>query len=280
MMFSYKITKALCVLSACFVATTVFGQRIINVGLHVAPCFSEIHTEFPGSLKDVSSEGNYNFNIKISGKYYLNKQFGVASGFEFLGFKQSSSAAQSYESFKSYDSENKIYERRVWGSGIEEKTDLKMLQIPLQIFYQHAFNNAVAVYGSLGPGISIPVVKNNNGSGNFNYKGYYAEEKALLSDIPIYGFNSDVSVAVNNKIKTNPIVISIGASLGVELSLNRYYRFSAALGYYRTVTNVAKTGSPIHVSDEIGSYNSLINTGKNTLSNVWLSIGISKNILF
>lgn len=256
------------------------GQRIINVGIHVAPCLSTIATTFPSEIKEVKSEGGLNFNFKISGKYFLTDQIGVASGFEMLSFKQKSSTSSTYEHFNVYYSETQFYERRVWGDTIKEEVTLNILHIPLQMFYQHKFNNAVSIFASAGPGISIPISSKNAASGTFTYKGYFPEERALLWDVPVYGLSSDVNVQINNKPELNPVTINVSASLGVELSLNRYYRFTAALGYYRTLTNTMKSGNSVHISNQVGSYNSILGSGKNYLSNAWFSIGFSKNFLF
>jgi hypothetical protein len=197
-----------------------------------------------------------------------------------LSFKQSSSASSTYESFNINYSETQFYERRVWGDTLAESVTFQVLHIPLQMFYQYKFNNVVAVFGALGPGISIPIISKNSASGNFTYKGYFPEENALLWDIPVYGLSSDVEIETNNKLRSNPVIINVAASLGVELSINRYYRFTATFGYYRTLTNALKKGNSIHISNQIGSYNSILGSGKNTLSNTWFSIGFSKNILF
>lgn len=258
----------------------VSGQRIINVGIHVAPCLSSIKTDFPASIKDLKSEGGLSFNFRISGKYFLTEQVGVSSGFEILGFKQASSASSTYESFNVFYTETQFYERRVWGDSIKENVTLNILHIPLQMFYQHKFNNAVSIFGSLGPGISIPLASKNSGSGIFTYKGYFPEERALLWDIPVYGLSSGVDVKIDNKPELNPMIVNFVATLGVETSINRYYRFTAAIGYYHSLTNVFKNGDSIHVSNQIGSYNSILGTGKNHLSNMWFSIGLSKNIPF
>lgn len=279
-MYLFKNISLLGLFIALSAITTVNGQRIINVGLHAGPCLSSINTSFNSSIENVKSEGGLSFNFRLSGKYFFTRQIGVASGFEVLSFKQATTASSAYESFNTYYSENQYYERRIWGDSIEEKVTLIVLHIPLQVFYHHKFNNAVAIYGSFGPGISIPLASNTNGNGRFTYKGYFSEENALLWDIPIYGLSSDVDVNVNNKIKTNPVIINIAASVGVEFSMNRYYRFNATLGYYRTITSAIKTGSSIHLSNEAGSYNSMLGSGENNLSNIWFSIGLSKNILF
>lgn len=257
-----------------------YGQRIINVGIHVAPCLSSIHTTFPSSVKDAKSEGGFNINFKISGKYFLTDQMGVNSGFEVLSFDQTSSTSSTYECFNVNYSDNLFYERRVWGDSINENVTVKILHIPLQIFYQHKFNNAVAVFCSVGPGISVPVAGKTAASGTFTYKGYFPDEKALLWDIPVYGLSSGVDINLTNKPELNHLIINVAASMGIELSINRYYRFNAAIGYYRTLTNAFKSGNSVHISDQIGSYNSVLGSGKNFLSNAWFSLGFSKNILF
>ena len=272
--------KLLSFLTICIITIPVTGQRIINIGVQASYGYSSIKTSFSENITNAQSQGGFNINYGVTAQYFLNKKYGVASGIEIMGFDQNSSGTEYYESFNEIDSENQIYERRIWGDDISEKATLKILHIPMHVFYRHTFNTVFSIYGSIGPGISIPLFGGYKGNGIFTYKGYYPQDKVLLYDIPVYGFNSDVNVNVNDKVDTNPIIICMSSSLGVSVSFNRYYNFYTSIGYFRTITNAAKNVKSYHISNQIGTFNSLLNSGKNSLSNAWISIGFSKNFLF
>jgi len=259
---------------------SIYGQRIISIGVQVSPGYSFINTKLPDWLTEKKSKGSFVFNFGVTAQYFLDKTYGISSGIQMLSFKQTSTGNEYFESFDDIDSDNQSYERRVWGKNISEKTSLRLIHLPVHFFYVHPLNGAIAVYGSIGPGISIPIQKKYSGSGMFTYKGYYPEDGVLLHDIPVYGFNTDVSVNTNETLKNRFVILDVGASFGFAFTINRYYKFHTSLNYYRSISNLAKGNGSYHISNELGSFNSFLYNGKNNLNNLSISIGITKDILY
>jgi hypothetical protein len=267
-----------CIIFMC--NTLLNAQKIISVGLQVSPGLSSISSPSPAELTNPASKGGFTFHFGLVGKYYLDKSYGIASGIQLMNFKQSFTGNEYYTSFNEMDSENQSYERRVWGSTITESSNITFIHIPVHFFYKYTFNRGLAAYGSIGPGFSIPVKKQYSASGTFTYKGYYPEDDALLYDIPIYGFSSNVPVNVTEKLKTPFAIIDVGASIGLLFTINRYYRFFTAVECSHSITNVGKKAAEYHMSNEIGSFNSLLYHEKSRFNNVSFSIGITKDILY
>lgn len=256
------------------------SQNVISVGFDLSGGLSSVTMKAPDGLTGFSSKGGFVPGLGVSFHYYFDKTYGFASGVQLISFRQTTSGKDYYNAFETIDTENKSYERRIWGSNISEKLSIHLINIPLHFFYKYPFNRNLALFASIGPGISIPVVRNYSGSGLFTYKGYYPDTKVTLKDIPVYGFNSNVSVDTKQKLKTPFIILNASANAGFTFAMNRYYTFVASIGYFRTITQVAKNFTPHTLSNEIGSFNSYLNNGGGSLSNFSVSIGVTKDILF
>ncbi len=256
------------------------SQHVISVGLDLTAGYSTATSKIPNALTESSSKGGIVPDFGVSFNYFLNKTFGFSSGIRLISFNQTTSGKEYYTAFDATDTENQPYERRVWAKDISEKLSLHLVNIPLHFFYKYSFNRNMALFADAGPGIFIPVVRNYSASGVFTYKGYYPDTHALLYDIPVYGFSSNVVVDSKLTLKAPLAILNVGASVGFAFAMNRYYNFVASVGYIRTVTPVAKNITPHTISNEIGSFNSFLNNGGGYLSNFSVSIGITKDILF
>lgn len=219
-------------------------------------------------------------NFGVLGTYFPTKKIGYTIGLQFMSYSESTSGNNYYTSFKAIDSENETYERRIWGNNISEEVKLSVVHIPLQITYNFLENRNLSLYGSFGPGISVPVSKNFTGKGTFTYKGYYPEEQALLYDLPEFGFSSDVNINTKGKLRTNLAFFDFGITVGAAFNINRYYKLHTSVGYNFALTNPVKAEGSHSLSNNINSYYSFMNVGKNGLSNLCFSLGISKSILF
>ena len=268
------------IVALLFCSCHLKAQKIISLGVQVSPGLSSATGKLPAELVDNSSKGGLAFNFGLSARYYLDKSYGLSTGMELLNLKQTYSGKDYYTSFNDFDSENKPYERRIWGSSISESAKLALLHIPIHFFYWNTINRNLAIFGNIGPGISIPLKRQYTGTGTFTYKGYYSEYKVLLFDLPEYGFSTDVPVNTTEKLKTPLAIIDVGASVGIAFTINRYYKFFTTVNYTRSLTCISKNTGTYHVSNETGSFNSLLYNGKNNLNNVSFSIGIQKDILF
>ena len=264
----------------CTYTGTLFAQRIINIGIQISPGFSFVSAKLPDELTEKKTKGDFAINFGITGQYFLDKKYGISSGIQLLSFKQTSTGNEYFESFDDIDTDNQSYERRVWGKDILEKTSIRLIHLPIHFFYVHPLNKAIAMYGSIGPGISISIQKKYTGSGMFTYKGYYPEDGVVLHDIPVYGFNTDVSVNTNENLRNRSVIFDVGASLGCSFAINRYYKFHTSLNYFRSISKLAKDNESYHLSSELGSFNSFLYNGKNNLNNLFFSIGITKDILY
>lgn len=260
----------------------VKAQKVLTIELQANPGYSWIGvpTSF---LSSASSKGNFNVDFGILAHYNLNKRSGILSGFQLKTYRSSFSGKDYSASFKATDSESKAYIRNVTGTDIEESTILRFINIPIRFFYDLPLSRFVSFFGTIGPGISIPIQSIVAGSGTFTYTGMYPElNNVVLKDMPPYGFNSNVPVSVEKKLESNFLIINASASAGFVFKMSRYWKFHTAINYSRSFTGLVSKDKRdnYHISDELGSFYSLANSKNSFLSDFYISIGIQKVILF
>jgi hypothetical protein len=259
------------------------AQKVINFELFLSPGYSWVNSNSPSELTGYSSKGAINIDLGILTHYYFNKKVGISSGILLKTYKATFSGNEYKVSFDAIDTENESYIRNVEGTGISEVSTLRCISIPIHLFYSYPISRYISFVGEIGPGISIPIQKDCHGTGTFTYTGLYPQyNNVILSDIPPYGYNSNVPVDSNDKLKTNLIIIDAGVSAGFEFSITRYWKFHTALNYNRTITGIIKKedSSNYHISDDMGSYHSFFNIRNSSASNIFISIGFQKVFLF
>ena len=256
------------------------SQNIITIGFDAGAGYSNATAKITDQLTEHSTKGGILPDFGVSCLYYVDKTYGFTSGLHLISFHQETSGKDYYNAFDAIDTDNKPYERRIWGSSISENLSLHLINIPLHFFYKYSFSRNMNLFVTFGPGISIPVVRNFSGSGTFTYKGYYSDSGVLLFDIPVYGYNSNVSVNKTQKLNTPLAIVTASANVGIAFAMNRYYSFVVSAGYFRSLSRVAKNNNSHSLSNDIGSFNSFLSAEKTVLSNVSISIGITKDILF
>lgn len=265
----------------CWIGLPVNAQRIVNIGFQLNPGMTWLQSRAPEGLSGFSKEGNFPINFGLSGHYYLNKKIAFYTGIQMYAYSFHYTGKEYNVRFQTFDSENKPYQRIVSGTDITEKTSLQTLNLPLCVMYEYALNRNIQLFGLAGPVLSFPVQKKIKASGTFTYKGYYEDGNYTLENIPVYGFNSNVPVAVDENLKTHFVFVSGTVSAGAAFVVNRYLKFFVSASYIRTLTSPVKRESDqYYISNELGSFHTILENSKSSLNTISIGVGFQKVILF
>jgi hypothetical protein len=262
---------------------TCQAQNIVSFEFQINPGYAWIGAKMPSGLTSFDSKGAISFGGGFLTNLHFDKKTGISTGLLFKSYKSTFSGKEYQISFNSIDGEGDAYIRNVTGSQISEVSSLSCIRIPIQFFYTFQITRDISFVAELGPGISIPLKKECQGSGTFTYTGLYPQyNNVVLADIPPYGFNSNVPVDLKDKLKTNFAFVDAGLSAGVVFSITRYWKFHTSVNYNRSLTRIIKSSysSDYHISNELGSYYSFINNAHSAASDFYISFGIRKVILY
>jgi hypothetical protein len=265
----------------CFISSEGFSQRIVTCGFQLNPGINSVSVKTPEGLTGFSLKGGFGINCGVNGAYYLKKNIALFTGLQLYGYNFEHSGSGYYASYNTQDSEGKNYERRIWGKDISEKTSLNLLHIPLCFMWDHKINANFHVFAIAGPSLVIPVNNHTQASGTFTYKGYYADGDYILADIPIYGYNSEVPVDVDDKINTRLISVHGMLSVGCFFYMNRYWRFGPAISFVRSFSSISGDSSnDFSFSKEVGSFYSILGNKGSSLNNFSFGLTIQKILMF
>lgn len=274
-----KIVKLLiiCILG---LAQNVNGQKIISFGLNAGTGFNWLNNSNDKNFEGFRIKNSIKPNFGLTAQYYLNKKTSVLTGIQIIGYAFNYQAENYEVRFATTDSENIPYERIVNGIDIKESTSLITLQVPLCISHEIALSRDFRIFLSAGPSLAIPVSSQIKSSGTFSYKGFYSDGNFTLENIPLYGFNNNVEIQKNDKLNTNFLNLLGLVSSGFIYNINRYWRFCVDLNYSRSITSVVKQqGGKYYLSNEVGSFNSILGGRSVGLNNFSIGLSIRKNIL-
>ena len=86
-------------------------------------------------------------------------------------------------------------------------------------------------------GVNLPFLLNQkySSSGTFTYKGFYAQYKDLLENLPDYGFPTDKRVAVDALLKLKTMGINPVASGGLDFFIKQKIQIALGIRYNRTI---------------------------------------------
>lgn len=259
------------------------AQRVIRVEIQGQASYSTIGTKFPSYYISPGLKGSANPGFNVLGYYHLNKNYGFLTGVGMGFFTTAYRVDSIHESFSSTDSENTPYIRNVYGSQISEKTTLIFLNVPVKFFYSYPVKQNISLVATLGPEVSIPVKTEVTGTGLFTYTGRYPGlDNVVLKDIPPYGFNSNVPVAVKQRLRPNKIIICVSASAGLNISFSRKVAFHTSISFKRSMTSMLPKTSRnnYHLSDDAGSFRSMTGLDKGIINNFMINAGIQKIIMY
>lgn len=277
-----RFVKLMClIILLCYIGNVSYGQRIVTYGIQVNPGTNWLNCNTPKGLSGFTYKGSFGVNIGLAGSYYLNKKVAISTGIQLYKYGFNLSGSEYNFAFISKDSEDKEYERRVSGTNIIEKTSLNLMHIPICLMYDHQVNTSFHLFIMAGPSLYIPLKTQMEASGEFTYKGYYADGKYLLEDLPVYGFNSNVPVKVNGKLKSQMFSVHGLASVGCFFYINRYWKFSTSVTYLRSFSSISEKLTPdYYLSNEVGSYYSILKNQGSVLSGLSFGISIQKILMF
>lgn len=263
-----------------FLVSSAHAQRVISYGIQLNPGYSWLGGDVPSGADGFSKKSNYTINLGITGKYYFSKIAAIQSGLHINNYSYKINSRNYEAQFITTDNENQTYQRQISGDSIAESTSITLLHLPVSFVYEVPLNRNIQLYVTLGPSFAIPIKSSIKSSGVFSYKGYYEDGNYTLENIPLYGFNNNVPVNVNKKLDTEVLSVHGTASAGCIFTINRYWKFVMNLNYYRSVTSVAKGNSNYYMSNNLGSFHSIMENNASKLNHVSFGVSIQKLILF
>lgn len=255
-----------------------YSQDKIDAGFHITPTLSKIEPSFPQSLSGSAFQKSDVIDFGFDIRYFFTNFIGIESGLGMLTYKSKFKAASSTDDFETIDSENVSYEREINGTNISETAVLRSVNLPVHLVIKSWISKNLVVKVSVGPGIFIPVQNQSIGIGTFSYIGYYPSLAGVhLDSIPEEGFNKNVPVNVKRNIPAKFINVDFGCSLGINYSLNNKYELFASVNYSTPITNTFRRVNNYHISNELGSYYTILSYGNDKIYNLSFSVGIQMN---
>lgn len=278
--YNFKLAGLVYILLLLILKDT-YSQDKLNMGFHISPTESSIIPNIPATLTGYTSNKSDVIDLGFDVRYFLGNIIGIESGLNLLTYKSVYKATSSSDNFETVDSENDSYLREVSGSNISETDIIRSIEIPVHLLIRSWISNKLILKLSAGPGIFIPLQKQCQESAIFSYSGYYSKYGgAILTNIPEYGFNQNVNVNGKNNIPCRPINLDIGCSLGANYCIDDDYELFASVNYNTSLSKPVTQVNNYHISNELGSYYSILSNGNNKFTNISFSVGIQINIIW
>ena len=152
--------------------------------------------------------------------------------------------------------------------------------IPVCLGFQIPISSKIAFYGKGGIDICKPITQSYSSNGVFSYSGYYPEYNVLLSNLPEYGFPSDLNTNATGKLNVKSVNLNPIFSAGANFRISNNALITIGAFYTYSLSNLyASDGAA--TSTELTSGPSIVNSMM-ALGNKALvqSLGISLGLIF
>lgn len=190
-------------------------------------------------ISEVDWQEKNSYYFIISAGIFFSKHFGISTGIGLCPYFTQLSLNSYANTLDTLDSENEIYERRIYGENITENQKIYFLEIPLLLNFQYPLSNTTGFFIQGGLSLSIPVKKTYSSTGTFTYSGYYPDYNVLLTDVPYEGFKSNIVNDIGGKLRINPLNAGIIASGGFYFSPSMNYQISLGFIYKRILNDIS-----------------------------------------
>ncbi|MFT4737377.1 MAG: hypothetical protein ACI92W_001489, partial [Paraglaciecola sp.] len=183
-----------------------------------------------------------------------------------IGMTESSYVINLDEYFYSYlttDSDEVPFFQNVEGSAMSELVQSRIVDLPIRFRYERNFSTNLSFYANIGMTVSFHLQSMHQGSGEFDYSGFYPRYQQTLNDIPQYGFNSDVQETGNfqtslSDLSRNDLNVSGAASIGFNYeSKSGLVIYVGATGF-KNILESTRQKSSNYISEEFDDYNGLL----------------------
>jgi hypothetical protein len=215
------------------------GKSRVYFGISVLPAQSKVIDEGSGlGLEQTPANtisGSMELGILVKG--WLS----ISIGLRYSSFEQGLKLAQINGTYLTPppDSDNDNYQLRWTGTNVQETQKLSFVGVPVCIGFQIPLSSKVALYAKGGVDICMPITQSYSTKGVFSYAGYYPEYNVTISNLPDYGFPSDLNTSVTGKlivksVNLNPI-FSVGGNFRISqhvlITLGAFYTYSMSSIY-------------------------------------------------
>ena len=258
-------------------AQKITTQKGLYLGLRLQTGPTNILYKDIYNSENLSTTGELGFNTGIEVSYFFNNNIGLGLGFEVSTYKTILNLDNYQNSFITTDTDGDSYERRVTSPAVEEIQELMYFDVPVCIKTRFMVSNKFGFYLNLGTKLSIPVLKNYSGQGEFTYKGFYSSYNIELYDLPLYGFPSDVQVEKSDDLDLSSISFTGFSSLGISISVSNSINLNLGANFVMGLSDISNYNiSDFQLSREAGDYYSLMqSSSKSTTKAYGFEIGVA-----
>jgi hypothetical protein len=237
------------------------GKRLF-IGINLMPAQSQIINE--GSDLSLSGTPVNVINGSVEFGVFLGRRLGLNLGIGYGTFGELMQLEQHSGVFQAMDSENDAYEMRWTGSGIREEQNINYLAIPLGIRYQLPLSAKFALYAKGEIDFCLTLDKSYSSKGIYSYAGYYPAYNVLYSNLPEYGFPSDLNTDIEGDLEINSFRLLGGLSAGATFSLSKSMQISAGAVFMNSLSSIffsSANTADIRLTDGPNKVNSLMELG-------------------
>jgi hypothetical protein len=197
--------------------------------------------------------------ILLEGKLKLGFSLGAGISSLGCGFKADS---LSY-AYNSTDMDGDNYLREITINGLEEKTSLLNIDVPVlvNLKYQISENLLNSLFFKVGPVFSYRIADNSRvENGFFTISGNYSTLYGIgIKDVEYLGFFSDRDFSgVESAINLKKNSISLSASLGAAFRMNDQLQASIGVNMVKGMSNLAENAEKYYLTSKPASYQSLL----------------------
>lgn len=175
------------------------------------------------------------------------------------------------------DMDGDVYDARYIYRNVEEKANVKYLDIPLLLHIGNNYiNKSIQGWVDAGFRLSFKVASNIEGSGRYGLKGYYPEWNVEMSDVETLGYVSDANLYSDEQVYSMNVFVlwgQLAAGIYVPLGKSLGLSLGARCGYSLTPISNSSDNANDRIYNK-GLY-SIVNGGKTRVLIVGAEIGLS-----
>lgn len=179
---------------------------------------------FSGS--ESSAQQNFGFGLGVRYNYFLSRNWGFRSGFSYSFATTDACLGAMADKFTKIDQESDELRYQYSFSSVDESYKLHLLDVPLQLVFQHK-----QLVAGLGVKFAMPVVVSYSQTvTDVKTEAYFPQYDVWVDESWVLGCGRYPVVESQNKFKAVPIVTLATADVEYMLPLNS--KFSLGLGLY------------------------------------------------
>jgi hypothetical protein len=216
----------------------------LYVGLGLTTGQSDFGITGTNSISDVNTSKKGSFTGLLEIGYFFSENFGLSSGLGFCSISTSLTLKSYQNKYTTTDTESESYERRITGSDIKETQKIGFLRVPVILIMRLPVSRTTGIFIQPGINLAIPLTKSYSNSGIFSFDGYYPAYNVLLSNLPVYGFPNNKSIASDGKLQLKSLAIQASVSAGVDFFVAEKIQIAVAGSYEKTLSDISAYSTP------------------------------------